>query len=355
MRQQGRPVVIRIKLTKEQRRELRQLARQAVGRVSERAHFVLLSDKGKSVPEIAELMDYSVETVYSWLERYRADGIAGLEDEPRSGRPPKTPRLRDIVEAQVGQSPECSGYVFSCWTVSTLVTHLWQRFGVCVSPSTLRRVLHTLGYVCGRPKLTMPRRTDPDAEAKLVRLNAVLAEPDATLIAQDECEMHLHPILRRMWHRRGQQPRVVTPGQNRKCPIFGGVNLRTGELHYHLSPHKRSGDFIAFLEQLLLAYPSGRIYVILDNVSIHISRAVRSWLAEHPRLELVFLPTYAGHALNPIEKVWWLLKQHVAANRCFKNVETLIQFIRRHLDTLSPASVMRLINSPIVRQAQLTA
>lgn len=355
MTQQGRPVVIRIKLTRELRKELQQLARQAIGRVSERAHFVLLSDKGKSVPEIAELMDYSAETVYSWLERYRAEGVAGLEDDPRSGRPPNTPHLRDIVEAQAGQSPECSGYVASCWTVGSLVAHLWQRFRVPVSGSTLRRVLHALGYVCGRPKLAMPRRTDPDAEAKLAQLNAVLAEPEATLIAEDECEMHLCPILRRMWHRRGQQPRIPTPGQNRKCPIFGGANLRTGEVHYHLSLRKRGADFIAFLEQLRLAYPTGPIYVILDNVSIHISRLVRSWLTEHPRLQLVFLPTYVGHALNPVEKIWWLLKHKVAANRCFKNLAALIRFIRRYFDTLSAASVMRLINSPIVRQAQLPA
>jgi transposase len=355
MTQQGRPVVIRIYLTKEQRKELREFARQAVGRVSERAHFVLLSDKGKSVPEIAEWMDYSAETVYSWLERYRAEGIGGLEDDPRSGRPPNTPHLRAIVEAQAGQSPECSGHVTSCWTVGTLVAHLWQRFRVRVGRSTLRRVLRSLGYVCGRPKLVMPKRTDPETGAKLARLNAVLAELGATVIAEDECEMHLYPILRRMWHRRGQQPRIPTPGQNRKCPIFGGVNLRTGELHYHLSTRKRSVDFIAFLEHLLPACPTGPIYVILDNVSIHISRVVRSWLAEHPRLQLVFLPTYAGHALNPVEKVWWLLKHKVAANRCFKNLAALIQFVRRHLDTLSAASVMRLINSPIVRQAQLPA
>jgi len=74
-------------LTEEQRRELRQVARQAVGRVSERAHFVLLSDQGKSVPEAAALMGYSAETAYTWLERYRQKGIAGLYDKPRSGRP----------------------------------------------------------------------------------------------------------------------------------------------------------------------------------------------------------------------------------------------------------------------------
>jgi transposase len=97
MSTRGRPIEIRIELNDAQREELRQLARQATGRVSERAHFVLLSDKGKSVPEIAELMDYSAETVYTWLERYRLAGVAGLEDEPRSGRPPTTPQLKSMA------------------------------------------------------------------------------------------------------------------------------------------------------------------------------------------------------------------------------------------------------------------
>jgi len=338
-----------------QREELRQLARQATGRVSERAHFVLLSDKGKSVPEIAELMDYSAETVYTWLERYRLAGVAGLEDEPRSGRPPTTPQLKGIVQAQASQSPGCFGYVCSCWTVALLAAHLCQRFRVNVTTSTLRRVLHQVGFVWGRPKLAMPERRDPETEAKLACLNRVLAEPEATIIAEDECEVHQLPILRAMWHRRGQQPHIPTPGQNRKCAVFGGVNLRTGQWHYQLYGRKRSAEFIDFLTGLLRAYPSGRIYVVLDNVSIHLSRAVKRWLAEHPRLELVYLPTYAGHALNPVEKIWWLLKEKVAANRCFKNLVLLMQFIRRYFSTLTTTSVLQLINSSIVRQAQSSA
>lgn len=234
--------------------------------------------------------------------------------------------------------------MFSCWTVGSLATHLRERFNVFVSISTLRRVLHLLDYVCGRPKLVMPKRTDPGAGAKLARLNEVLTEPGATVITEDECDTHLLPTLRAMWHQRGHQPRIPTPGQNRRCPIFGGVNLRTGQWHYRLSAHKRSVDFIEFLTQLLQAYPIGPIYVILDNVSIHVSRAVRYWLAEHPRLQLVHLPTYAGHELNPVEKIWWRLKHKVAANRCFNTLAALMQFVQRHFDTLTPASVLQLIN-----------
>ena len=77
--------------------ELRQLARQAVGRVCERAHFVLLSAQGYSPPEIGELFGYDVQTVRIWLKAYRRQGCAGLDDAPRSGRPLKDRRLTAVV------------------------------------------------------------------------------------------------------------------------------------------------------------------------------------------------------------------------------------------------------------------
>jgi putative transposase len=246
MKKQGRPAEIFIQLTESQRVELRRLARQAMGRVSERVHFVLLSDQGKTVPEIACLFGYSAETVYTWLQRYEQAGVEGLIDQPRSGRPKSEPYLTAIVQAQASQSPRCFGYLAACWTVALLVWHLAQRFKVSVSPSTLRRALDRADFVWGRPKLVLAKRPDPDAPAKLARLEAVLAEPEATLIAADECEMHLLPLLRAMWHRRGQQPKVVTPGQNRKRPIFGGVNLRTGTWHYQLTSRKRGSSSSPF-------------------------------------------------------------------------------------------------------------
>jgi len=81
--------MIRVHLTDEQKRELHLLAQSEVGRVSYRAHFVLLSDQGKSPPEIAGLFGHSAASVRGWLKRYRAEGIAGLYDRPRSGRPRK--------------------------------------------------------------------------------------------------------------------------------------------------------------------------------------------------------------------------------------------------------------------------
>ena len=348
----GRPSEIQIELDDVQRQELRRLARAAVGRISERAHFVLLSDQGKSVPEIGVLMGYSAQAVYPWLERYRQHGVAGLYDEPRSGRPRNEPYLAAIVQAQMGQPPPNFGYPEAGWTVDGLLRHLRQRFRISVSRATLRRAVPAAGFVWGRPKLILPQHRDPEAAAKIASLTTVLADATAIVLAEDECDMMLLPILRATWHRRGEQPKVPTPGQNRKRPIFGTVNLRTGAWHYRLTDRKRSVEFIAALHEVLTAYPEERIYMLVDNGSIHTSKAVQQWLKTHERLQLVSLPSYAGHKYNPTEKIWWHLKDAISGNRGFKVLTELDAALRRHLAGLTPQAILRLINSDVARQAQ---
>lgn len=87
-----------------------------------------------------------------------------------------------------------------------------------------------------------------------------------------------------MWQRIGEQLRLPTPGHNQRRSVFGGLNIRTGQWHYLLTDHKRTADFIAFLTLLTQVYTTGLIFVIVDNASIHSSKALMTWLAEQPRL-----------------------------------------------------------------------
>ena len=163
--------------------ELRQLARQGVGRVSERAHFVLLSVQGYSPPEISKLFGYDVQTVRTWLKAYQRQGCTGLDDAPRSGRPPQYRYLTAVVQAQAGQPPPNFGYLQSCWTVALLVLHLAARFRLTVSASCVRRALHQAQFCWKRPKLAPARRRDPRTDEKAAKIAAALADPAATLVA----------------------------------------------------------------------------------------------------------------------------------------------------------------------------
>ena len=256
------------------------------------------------------------------------------------------------MQAQTGQPPANFGYPEPGWTVGGLLRHLRQRFRIRVSRSTLRRALPLADFVWGRPKLILPQRRDPAEDAKVAHLIEILADPTAIILAEDECDMMLLPVLRATWHRRGEQPMVLTPGQNRKRPIFCTVNLRTGVWHYRLTYRKRSVEFIAALTSLLTAYPDDRLYVLVDNGSIHTSKAVQQWLQTHERLQWVSLPSYAGHKYNPTEKIWWHLKDAISANRSFKVLAELDTALRRHFAGLTPQTILRLINSFVARQAQ---
>jgi transposase len=336
--------MIRIQLTDEERQELRREARRTVGRVSERIHFVLLSDQGYSPPRIEAIFGYCAATVRMWLKRYQEQGLAGLQDEPRSGRSPLTsPEEDQCITATVKQSPTTYGYKVAFWTIAMLLSHLGQGLGVQLSSTTLRRRLHQARFRWRRPRLAPAQKEDPEKEAKLARIEQVKAEakPEDHLLYEDETTVRLLPLLRAMWMLVGQQFRIpVPPSWNRRFHIFGTLDVCTGEWVYRFFAQRTRKEFITFLEHLLTVYPTGRIFIILDNGSIHQATEVLEWLAAHPRIQLVWLPTYSSH-LNPVERIWKVMKKAVAANRAYAQLGMLEQAAREFFADLTPAQVLQ--------------
>lgn len=330
-------------LDERERRELKRLARREVGRVSERMRMILLSSRGYRVPQIAKIFECDEATVRSWIARFDADGVEGLRDRPRPGRPRHVDAVaRETIERAAEGGPAQAGYILGFWTLVTLAGHLAACLGLKLSRATLRRALLALDFRWRRPRHELPK--DPEAAVKMWRLceRLLRAPADAVILCADECDLHLLPVLRAMWMRRGQQARVLTPGQNRKRSIFGAFELTTGRWTYAIRERKKAEDFSAFLEQLLAAYPGRPILIALDNASIHKAKVVAWWLAEHPWVELLWLPTYSGHKENPVEKIWWRLKGKVAANRLHGNIDSPVAAVHEFFASLSPEAALQL-------------
>src|SRR3982751_5454675 len=119
-------------LTDEQRQALERVRRRAVGRVSQRAHMVLLSARGYTVEQIAEIFGVGEDVVREWLHRYEREGPLGLDDSPRPGSPTKDRLARHIVDAQASNPPRNNGLVQGGWTVGLLAAFLATRFRLCL-------------------------------------------------------------------------------------------------------------------------------------------------------------------------------------------------------------------------------
>lgn len=330
-------------LQETERRELKQVARREVGRVSERSRMILLSSRGYSIPEIATIFECDEATVRSWIERFEADGVAGLRDRPRAGRPRKADAVaREQIRLELEQGPARHGYRFGYWTLVTLGCHLADRCGLVLSRTTLRRTVLALNFRWGRPRHDLP--TDPATATIMWQLcERLLHLPaEAVVLALDECDVHLLPVLRAMWMPRGQQTRIPTPGNNRKRTVFGALDLASGRWFYQVTGCKRSIEFLAFLEHLVAACPGCPLVLLLDNASIHKAKCVHAWLTEHPQVHLLYLPAYSGHKHNPVEKVWWRLKDRIAADRLHGSIDALVEAVHEFFGSFTREEALRL-------------
>ena len=150
-------------------------------------------------------------------------------------------------------------------------------------------------------------------------------EPTAVVLDVDQAELALNPTRTRVWAPSGVPWPVETPGDNRTQVLFGAVNSRTGQTHVLRRPHKRSADFQAFVDHVLIpAYPEADfLFLIVDGSSIYTSKSTRQWLAPRPQVVLVPLPSYAPH-LNLQEHIWRWMRADVTHNHFFATFAALI-------------------------------
>ena len=164
---------------------------------------------------------------------------------------------------------------------------------------------------------------------------------DVALLFGDESEALTHPYLAHAWAERGAELRVQAPGQARKVALLDATS-RTALVH--TSPTKRSGDFVALLEQLDRAYgpvpgqARTPVVLVLDNGAIHTSKATATAtataLAARPGITVEWLPRYAPE-LNAIEGTWRDLKRHHLAHRTFRNAGDLDRAIHHAVAALN--------------------
>lgn len=346
-----------ISLTLDEQKSLRRQQRRAVGRVAERIQYVLLFARGYPIDQIAALYQVDTRTVAAWLERFRASGGGGLDDLPRSGRP-RAAGVAASAEAIrcLEASPERAGIERTTWTRRLLGRHLAERFGRALSMTTLTRLIAGLGFVFRRPKLTVKALPDRERAVAVHRATVAAARalyPNAPHLYEDECDVQLLPVVRGQYQRVGQQVAVPTPGTNARQPVFGFLNVTTSQWHYWTPSRRRSVEFVTCLHELLRIYPDGPIFLYLDNGSIHKSELTQRWLANHPRIEVIYLPAYSGHKSNPVEKVWWALKAEIAANRLYPSLEAIEDAIHGFFASFSREAAHRLTARSVAEPALL--
>ena len=117
-------------------------------RVRRRAEAIKCVHDGQPVKQVAEALGVQAKTVYAWLKRFRDEGLDGLYDRPRAGRPSKVDAAYiTTLEVVLAELPYDMGIDDAAgWTVPIIQQIMEQQTDITYSATQLRILLHKLGY-----------------------------------------------------------------------------------------------------------------------------------------------------------------------------------------------------------------
>jgi DDE superfamily endonuclease len=160
----------------------------------------------------------------------------------------------------------------------------------------------------------------------------------AAMIFADELDIPRLPKVGAAWMPKGTQLAVMTPGTNAKCYLAGALDVATGVLRHCCGPRTTNAlfrDLLQVIEERYPTEPYTRRYGVVDNYTIQTAKAVQQWLVGHPRLTLLFLPTYCPRA-NPIERAFGDVHDCCTRNHRRKRVSDLVADVAAHLHVNGP-------------------
>ncbi len=302
---------------------------------------VAMLRKGKSRNMVAETCGVTVQTLRNWIVRDNADGPEGLADLPRSGRPPHLGAgERSALASWVETGADADADGVCRWRVVDLRNKVEATCGVSVSPETVRRTLHAMGFSHVSPRPLHPRADPARHEACRRDFRALVLDAVPDTVTAETIEV---------WFRR-RGPRRPTRACCRghaSCGIsacgcawlFAAARPQDAGAVGHVCDRANTGAMNRHLAAISRAVTPGRHgVVVLDRAGWHRSTD----LAIPDNLTLLRLPPTSPE-LNPIENLFGFLKSNVLANRVLATVDDVRgaisdawKTLRQDADRISP-------------------
>lgn len=296
--------------------------------IRDRIRAVLYASEGRSAAEIGESVDRSERWVQEWVYRYRDEGFDGLWDLPRPGAPPKISQetlLPVVARILAGPRPEDHVTVFTGKDIQAILS---SEFKVDYSLSRVYGFLHLWGLSSLLPR-PYHEKNDPEVMAAWLREAPRIVRrikkkhPDKMLQIWflDEMRFGMKGFLRRVWARTNSRPNAVKQMGFTSAYIFGGANPITGD-RLGLVIDGANTEIMNIYLDMLKSHLGDSVHavIILDGAGYH-----RSNDLEIPEnMTVLELPPYSPQ-LNPIERLWNWVKNHYLCNRCYRDLEEVLE------------------------------
>jgi putative transposase len=301
-----------------------------------RAQIVLMAAEGVTSNEIAEILGFSPQSICKWRQRYVQQGISGLHDELRPGRPRSVSdeQVAALIRKTLKTKPKDGTH----WTIRSMAKE------TKLSRPTVHRVWKAFGLQPHRQR-HFKLSTDPFFVEKVRDIVGLyLNPPDKAMVlcvdekSQVQALDRTQPLLPMgIGYVEGVTHDYVRHGTT---TLFAALDIATGTVLTSCKRRHRHQEYLQFLTQIDKNVPEDLdIHLVVDNYATHKHPKVKRWLAVRPRYQVHYTPTYASW-LNQVE-IWFnIITQKAIRRGTFRNVKDLVskidQFVNHYNKETKP-------------------
>ena len=302
-----------------------------------RAQIVLAAAAGKANAAIAAQLGVHVDTVRKWRRRFAAARLAGLDDAPRSGRPPVfTAADRAEAVALACALPAETGVPLSKWSCPELARELAARCQIAASASTIRRWLAADALKPWQHRSWISVR-DPAFAAKAARVldlyagiwdGQPLSSNDYVICADEKTSIQArcrcHPTLP---PGKARAMRIEHDYKRRSALAYlAAWDVHRGQVTGRCEHTTGITPFSRLVSQVMTTEPyasADRVFWIVDNGSSHrgaasVTRMTSAW----PNAHLIHLPAHASW-LDQAEIYFSVVQRKVVSPNDFTDLDQI--------------------------------
>lgn len=285
-----------------------------------RAHAILLSYQGTSVPMICAIYSVCRQTVSTWFSKWDELGICGLVDLAGRGRPSLlTESQSNNVVERVKKSPR---------SLKSVLADLEAELGITIGIDTVKRICKQAGLVWKRVRKSLRSKRDQDrfevAQEELNELIQQHKENQINLCYFDESGFTLEPSVPYAWQFSGKTIEVPS-SKSKRLNVLGFVNRDCDFDSFVFEGTVNTSVVVACIDEFSKKIKIPTVLVI-DNASTHTSNEFKENIKRWQEQNLIIypIPPYSPE-LNIIEIIWRKIKYEWLPFSAYESYRSLEQ------------------------------
>lgn len=326
-----------------------------------RKQYIRLRKKGMSNQLAAETVGLNVSRTSTIWRLYRHGGLEAIKPKARGRRHGEQRQLNAEQESElqallVDKTPDQLKLPFALWTRDAVRVVIKKKYGLDLPLRTITDYLRRWGFTPQKPTKRAyeqnPKAVAQWHETTYPQIQARAKQEKAEIHWGDETGIQNDAYNAKGFAPKGKTPIVRINATKSRVNMISSINNQ-GKVRFMLYRETMTAKvLISFLSRL--SKDAGRkVFLILDNLRVHHSKAVKAWLEEHKeRIELFFLPSYSPE-LNPDEYLNGDLKQRIRSGLPARTEKELTKKTRSFMKMLQkrPHHVRSYFNHPIIAYA----